>query len=220
MLKLKETLLAHNFVDNSYLDDYVELVLNNYTTALKTGRTQKHHVVPVSCYNKFSAEYDSHRKEALRLAEADPDNYKVNLTFADHLKAHYLLSRCSGDITQILCNANACMLMIRTLLPALTAGVVVDLKTPENQQTAYEYIRTTLPASSSSFKERAGVFNTPPKRKHKANCKVRCVETGEVFNSIKEAEAAKELSKGRLNTILAGYRKQIPGMTFKYYDEN
>lgn len=219
MLKIKEVLLTYDFIDNQYLDEYIELILNNYGTPLKKGCTQKHHVIPVSCYFKDSFDFTSHRKEALQLASNDPNNYQVNLDYAAHLKAHYLLCRCSHNIIQIIHNAKACELMLRILHPAVEAGIVSDLKTPENQQAAYEYIRSITPRSSGSFKPREGTYCKSTKSKHGANCKVRCIETGVVYNSIKEAEIANNLAKSRLNTILAGYRKQIPGMTFEYYNE-
>lgn len=219
MLKIKEVLLTYDFIDNQYLDAYIELVLNNYGTPLKKGCTQKHHIIPVSCYFKDSFDFTSHRKEALQMAAADSNNYQVNLTYADHLRAHYLLCRCSHNIIQIISNAKACELMLRILQPALVAGIVLDLSTPENQQAAYEYIRANAVSSSGSFKPREGSYYKGTRRKHGANCKVRHIETGIVYNSIKEAEVAHGLAKSRLNSILSGYRKQIPGMTFEYYDE-
>ena len=46
--------------------------------------------------------------------------------------------------------------------------------------------------------------------------KVRCVESGIVYESLRAAETANGLTKHRLNQILTGRRKQIPGMTFEY----
>lgn len=219
MLKIKEVLLTYDFIDNQYLDEYIELILNNYGTSLKKGCTQKHHVIPVSCYFKDSFDFTSHRKAALQLANKDPNNYQVNLDYATHLKAHYLLCRCSHNIIQIISNAKACELMLRILQPAVDSGIVSDLKTPENQQAAYEYIRSITLQPSGSFKPREGVYYKSTKSKRSTTRKVRCIETDIVYNSIKEAEIANGLAKSRLNSILAGYRKQIPGMTFEYYDE-
>lgn len=219
MLKIKETLLSYDFIDNQYLDEYIELILNNYGTNLKKGCTQKHHVIPVSCYFKDSFDFTSHRKEAVQLAKNDPNNYQVNLEYADHLRAHYLLCRCSSNIIQIISNAKACELMLRILQPAVDAGVVTNISSAENQQTAYEYIRANVPSSPSSFKSRDGAYYISTKRKHGPNCKIKCLETGIIYNSIKEAEIDNGLAKGRLNSILAGYRKQIPGLTFEYYNE-
>ena len=215
-MKLKETLLKYDFIDNAYLDEYVELMLNNLGTKLKKGCTQKHHVVPVSCYFNEILDFASHRIEALQLAANDENNFIVNLSFADHLAAHTLLCKCSNNIAQIISNAKACELMLRTLRPALEAGVVSNLLNPADQQKAYEYIRVNTPVSPGSFK---------PRKKHvdpttgTTRRKVRCIETGVIYNSLKEAEIANGLAKSRLNSILTGHRKQIPGITFEYYNE-
>ena len=215
-MKLKDTLLKYNFIDNSYLDEYIDLMLSNYGTKLKKGRTQKHHVVPVSCYFNDSLDFSSHRAEALQIASIDDNNYVVNLSFADHLKAHILLCKCSENITQIISNAKACELMLRTLQPAVNAGIVSDLVSSANQQAAYEYVRANTPPSSGSFKPKTKQVDpiTGTTRR-----KVRCIETGVIYNSLKEAEQANNLTKNRLNQVLTGRRKQTPGMTFEYYNE-
>ena len=218
-MKLKETLLKYNFIDNVYLDEYVDLMLNNYGTKLKKGCTQKHHVVPVSCYFNDSLDFTSHRIEALQIASSDDNNYIVNLSYSDHLKAHTLLCKCSESIIQIISNAKACDLMLRTLRPALDAGIVPDLLSAENQQTAYEYVRSNTPVSSGSFKPKTPKTKYVDPTTGTTRRKVRCIETGVIYNSIKEAEIANGLAKSRLNSILTGYRKQIPGMTFEYYNE-
>ena len=219
MLKLKEVLLSRGFKDNSYLDDYVELILNNHNVTAKTGITQKHHVIPVSSYNNTITDTTSQRAALLRVANADEENYKVNLYYPDHIKAHWLLCQCSPNIVQKVHNINAYTLMLRTLLPAVTAGVVQDIETVEDQQTAYEYVRTNTPQTSGSFKPREGFYSIPPRKRHKANTKIRCIETGVIYDSMRAAELANGLAKSRLNSILTGHRKQIPGMTFEYYDE-
>lgn len=219
MLKLKEILLNRGFKDNVYLDEYVELILNNHNVSAQTGVTQKHHVIPVSSYNTTITETTSQRAALLRIANADNENYKVNLYYPDHIKAHWLLCQCSPNIIQKVYNTNAYILMLRTLFPAFAAGVVQDLETAEEQQLAYEYIRANTPLSSGSFKAREGSCTVPPKKRHKANTKIRCIETGIIYDSMRAAEIANGLAKSRLNSILSGHRKQIPGMTFEYYDE-
>ena len=218
-MKLKETLLNYNFIDNIYLDEYIDLMLNNYGTKLKKGCTQKHHVVPVSCYFSDSLNFTSHRTEALQIAATDDNNYIVNLSYSDHLKAHTLLCKCSESIIQIISNAKACDLMLRTLRPALEAGIVPDLLSAENQQVAYEYIRSNTPLSSGSFKPKTTKTKYVDPTTGTTRRKVICVETGVIYNSIKEAEVANNLTKNRLNQVLTGRRKQTPGMTFEYYNE-
>ena len=219
MLKLKETLLNRGFKDNQYLDEYVELMLNSHGTSSKTGVTQKHHVIPVSCYNTTISNSTTQRAALLKVANMDKENYKVNLQYFEHIRAHFLLCQCSPDIIQKVHNMSAYTLMLSTLLPAVAAGIVQDLETPEEQQLAYEYIRANTPQASGSFKPREGDYMIQPRKRHKANTKIRCVETGIIYDSMRAAEIANGLAKSRLNSILSGHRKQIPGMTFEYYDE-
>lgn len=220
MLKLKQSLLMYGFQDNAYLDEYVELMLNNHRTSAKTGSTQKHHVIPVSCYNNTTEDSTATRTETLREANSDENNYKVNLTYPDHIKAHYLLCQCSPGIVQKVHNMSAYVLMLHTLLPAVTAGIVSDLETPEQQQLAYEFVRANTPPSPGGFKPKSGTYATTYKTRHKPNSKVRCIETGVVYNSIKDAEQQNNLPKSRINGILSGHRKQIPGMTFEYVEDS
>lgn len=219
MLKLKEILLNYGFKDNKYLDEYVELILNNYDSSSIKGCTQKHYVIPASYYNTTITDSTKQRAASLRAAKADPNNYKVNLKYSDHVKAHWLLCQCSPNIIQKVHNITAYTLMLSTLLPAVVAGVVQDLETSEEQQLAYEFISSNTLPLNDSFQKREDIKLPPPKFRHKANTKVRCIETGVIYKSIRTAEIANGLVKNRLNSILSGHRKQIPGMTFEYYTE-
>ena len=96
MHNLKTVLLEYNIViDNKYLDDYIKLVENNILTAKEKFKTQKHHVIPVVYYQHTNN--TATRKMAMEIADQDQQNFKVNLTFKDHLYAHYLLSMCAKD---------------------------------------------------------------------------------------------------------------------------
>ena len=222
MLKLKKLLLDTGFVeDNQYLDEYVELIINNYDTAKMKNITQEHHSIPVFCYFSNNPELTSaaKRKEAVKIADRDSNNKRVHLVYSDHIKAHLLLMRCGKSYNFILSNANACMLMLDLIQAAVSEGIVANLETDENIQKAYEYwIATKVKPSDRTDYYKAVQANlamgTPSTKR-----KVICVETGVVYNSIKEAEAANNLTKNRLNQVLTGRRKQTPGMTFEYYNE-
>ena len=88
---LKQVLLNTGyFVDNSYLDEYIELVQRPF---IISGYSELHHKIPAYYYKK---EYNLQtRYEAIQYAEADPANSLVRLPYAMHIKAHWLLSRCS-----------------------------------------------------------------------------------------------------------------------------
>ena len=80
------------FVDNQYLDDYIDLIQKPFSL---TNYTEDHHVLPVSYYKyKYNCK---DRKEAKILADKDVNNLKIKLSFANHCKAHWLLYNCTND---------------------------------------------------------------------------------------------------------------------------
>ena len=222
MLKLKRLLLDTGLVvDNQYLDEYVELIINNYDSIKIKNNTQMHHSIPVFCYAEdFELTSADKRKEATKIANADINNKRVHLSYSEHIKAHILLAKCGNTYKFILNNANACTLMLDLIRAALNDGIVSDLESDENIQKAYEYcmLKKVKPTDRQNYYEVVKTnlsLGTPSTKR-----KVICVETGVIYESIKEAELANNLTKNRLNQVLTGRRKQTPGMTFKYYCEN
>ena len=92
---LKETLLATgSFIDNKYLDKYIQLV-SKVSNMSESGYSEKHHVIPVSYYKAL---YEvSTRAEAKKLADSDSSNYLVQLSYKNHCLAHCLLYFCTID---------------------------------------------------------------------------------------------------------------------------
>lgn len=89
-VKLKEALLSTNlFIDNNYLDEYIELV-SSYSKI--EGYTERHHVIQVAYYKHL---YKCKRELAESYADADPNNFIVQLSYKDHCKAHWLLYFCT-----------------------------------------------------------------------------------------------------------------------------
>lgn len=75
--------------ESIYLDAYLELISKNQST-VKSSITQRHHVIPVYYYkHTFNT---TTRYEAEKLADADPLNFTVNLTYSDHILAHSYLA--------------------------------------------------------------------------------------------------------------------------------
>jgi hypothetical protein len=224
MLEIKRSLLDTELIeDNQYLDEYVELIVNNLDTIKTRGTTQEHHIIPIFCYDtndsnirvgKFSSESNKRRRELLKVANADPNNKRVQLSFSDHIKAHILLAKCGKSYTFILNNANACVLMLNLIRKAVDDNIVPDLNSDENIQKAYSYISAikTKPTDNAEYYQKS-ISNL---KRGGAERKVRCIETGVVYSSLKEAEDANNLTRYRLNQILTGRRKQIPGLTFEY----
>ena len=78
---LKQKLLTTGlFLDNEYLDEYINLVLSNNTTI---GYTEKHHILQRNYFKKSGLPVDS-----------SPDNL-ITLSYCDHCKAHWLLYFCT-----------------------------------------------------------------------------------------------------------------------------
>lgn len=86
MISLKEHLLSHQgFSDNIYLDSYVRLIERNRRTQRRPGSTNMHHIVPRSWFRINGQEVDNTLRNL------------VNLTYRDHVLAHYYLCLCTED---------------------------------------------------------------------------------------------------------------------------
>jgi hypothetical protein len=97
MQKIKGALLATGqFLDNEYLDKYVNLIYNNLHTKKETAKTQRHHILP-KCYFKLIGKPCDNTKVNI-----------VNLLYIDHARAHFYLSLCLND--KILAGKNALVL--------------------------------------------------------------------------------------------------------------
>lgn len=80
---LKQKLLNTGlFLDNEYLDKYINLVLSNNITI---GYTEKHHILQRNYFKKSGLPLDN-----------SPDNL-ITLSYCDHCKAHWLLYFCTTD---------------------------------------------------------------------------------------------------------------------------
>lgn len=89
------------FIDNEYLAEYTELI-TDYQCA-PNSYTERHHIIPRCIFNYLHKEIDN------------SDTNMVSLKYADHIKAHYLLSKCctseilypmSGAVTRMLNHKN------------------------------------------------------------------------------------------------------------------
>lgn len=83
-MNIKEKLLnTGDFIDNEYLDKYVELILNNTDTQFVPCTTNSHHIIPRYYYKHHKLSVDN-----------SPQN-RVNLLYRDHMLAHLYLSGCT-----------------------------------------------------------------------------------------------------------------------------
>lgn len=122
---LKNILLNYDFIDNDYLNAYVNLI-NLHSTQTNISYTERHHVIPICYYkNRYNC---STRAEAKKIAEADNNNYIVFLSFTEHVYAHYLLYMCTTAKVKF---ANKCA-FFRLIAPVFTD---TDLNIRVNQYT-------------------------------------------------------------------------------------
>lgn len=99
ILNAKNKLLELGYLDNEYLEKYLEILEANLETAKSRKSTQAHHAIPVNEYWTSNEPYK--RTEALKLARVDQANFKVNLVYKDHLLAYAYLTLCTNlDKTQ------------------------------------------------------------------------------------------------------------------------
>ena len=95
----KSILLATGeFKDNEYLDLYINIISGISAPA---SYMENHHVIPVAYYKyKYNLTTNSSKlvKEARKCADNDPQNSTVLLSFVDHCKAHWLLSKCTTKL--------------------------------------------------------------------------------------------------------------------------
>lgn len=86
-MELKKKLLELNIVeDNTYLDRYIKLILDNKETKNCRFKTQKHHIIPKAYYKYNKLPVDNSK-----------DNI-VNLLYKDHILAHYYLYLCAKGL--------------------------------------------------------------------------------------------------------------------------
>ena len=71
------------FVENEWLDKYISIIAANAGTERVPKVTQRHHIVPVSCFKHRGIDVDN------------SDRNTVNLSYKDHMEAHLYLSGCT-----------------------------------------------------------------------------------------------------------------------------
>ena len=101
MLK-KKLLDTGYFIDNAYLDDYINLT----QTCSNAKYTERHHILPRAYYKLVDISIDN------------SENNLVRLSFADHCKAHWLLYFCTKDKLR-LATQTAFMIMVNGLTKRL-----------------------------------------------------------------------------------------------------
>lgn len=99
--ELKQKLLnTEMFVDNFSFNKYLDIVYDNLYNLKTTDLTQKHHILPRHYFEHRNMPVDNSR-----------DNL-VNISIADHIRAHYYLSQCCKDASEKYSNIYALRRML------------------------------------------------------------------------------------------------------------
>lgn len=97
----KQDLLKFNiFIDNEYLDKYIDLITNG-NVDVQVGKTNRHHIIPKYYFKDNALPIDNSK------------NNIVNLYYTDHIKAHYFLAMCSKNTKDISRNSLAIRFILK-----------------------------------------------------------------------------------------------------------
>ena len=162
MNNIKEKLLNTNsFIDNEYLDLYINIICNN-STSYKKYKTSKHHIIPVSYYKNNNLEVDN-----------STDN-TVILLHKYHILAHYYLTLCTtGNLNKSMIFAFNFMIDEKNKYKHLGDITDIDLDTLANlrekrsilcseKQKGMKASQETIEKMKKSFFKTTGV-NSPAK---------------------------------------------------------
>ena len=214
-LEIKEKLLKTElFETNNYFDQYIKLICDNSNTLQQKGYTQCHHIIPVSYY---------------KLKKLDIDNSlsnKVNLKFADHLKAHALLCLCVKDHSTFRYRMYAALNKIIGSRGLNNKEQVIDIfLESEEYQKAYEISRAEAKTFNPMKNETIKLEHDKLMRSEEMRSKIRATQkenakNGVLFNS-KHRENLKRSAQNRkshtgINVSKTGYVGGVTGLKMLY----
>lgn len=186
--KAKIKLLDLGYLNNEWLDRYLEMLESNLNTPMNRRSTQAHHAIPVISYWNSTEPYN--RQEALKLARQDTNNFEVNLTYKDHLLIHSYLTLCTDlDAAQIRYEAQA------------------ELRKSNSEKSKKARIEASIVAN------RAKTGTKYSKRTDKLACSdkrvtpVICIELNKSFTSIVDAATDLNIHKNSILSCLSGRTK-------------
>lgn len=92
--QIKNRLIEAGYLDNEWLDKYLAIIEANLATPKNRLSTQAHHAIPVRTYYTLLTNVKEDHRKAVKKADKDPINIKVNLLYKDHLLVHSYLTLC------------------------------------------------------------------------------------------------------------------------------
>lgn len=129
---LNVLLTSDTVIDNEYFNNYCKLIESNMTTKKEKYVTNVHHIVPRSYYKTNNMVVD------------DSKDNLVNLSYKDHILAHYYLYMCSNSASFKMSNAYATYLMLNEYSSALNSDYDNLILTLDHIQELYSSMRKDL----------------------------------------------------------------------------
>lgn len=170
------------------LTNYCHLVKENQNTELVAGQTQSHHILPRAWHKLHNKKLDNSKANL------------VNLSISDHAKAHLFLFQAAVNPEVRAQNAAAVRYMCNLFSEELI----------EEQAAVLNQVNTEVSkAKSLALAERRAAGLNERRRA------VICVETGQVFKTIKEAQDTMGLW---IKQHLKGLAENAGGYHFKYVE--
>ena len=189
MQKLKQRLVeTGDFADCAALDKYCELITVSRTRESFPGKTQEHHILPRAWYKLHNKKLDNSASNLIRLL------------VSDHAKAHLFLFQAATNPEVKAQNAAAVRYMCD-----LFSEELIDIAADELNQIDLEVSKAKSKALAA---RRAKGLN----ERRRA---VVCIETGQEFKTIKEAQDTMGLW---IKQHLKGLAENAGGYHFKYIE--
>jgi hypothetical protein len=212
MQKIKAALLAtEHFLDNSYLDKYVNLIFNNLHTKKETAKTQQHHILP-RCYFKHLGKPCDNTKQNL-----------VHLLYIDHVKAHHYLSMCLIDRKLACLNAHVVKFILDqryTEADTLLEDILVTAELQKNYELSREYRRLNQTGRKASEETRRKMSNSAKGKPKPDSVKVAASRThkGKVLSEeTKEKIRATKLNNYKPRTVSDETRSLLSKRKLEYH---
>jgi hypothetical protein len=189
MQRLKQRLVeTGDFADCAALDKYCELITVSRTRESFPGKTQEHHILPRAWYKLHNKKLDNSASNLIRLL------------VSDHAKAHLFLFQAATNPEVKAQNAAAVRYMCD-----LFSEELIDIAADELNQIDLEVSKAKSKALAA---RRAKGLN----ERRRA---VVCIETGQEFKTIKEAQDTMGLW---IKQHLKGLAENAGGYHFKYIE--
>ena len=189
MQRLKQRLVeTGDFADCIALDKYCTLIIVNKTRESFSGKTQEHHILPRAWYKLHNKKLDNSASNLIRLP------------VSDHAKAHLFLFQAATNPEVKAQNAAAVRYMCD-----LFSEELIDIAANELNQVDLE---VTKAKSKALAARRARGLNERRRS-------VVCIETGQEFKTIKEAQDTMGIW---IKQHLKGLAENAGGYHFKYIE--